>query len=265
MNDYDWRGALLGIAVFFTALGICDPAPAADLEGLLVYRERTMDRALTGEEQARLLGTQKEAACRDVLSRRDAAAINALLHSGLRIGEFLQITVGQALAAIKDGYLFVPKEHRKGFSKGVAKDHMVFMTHALRRDIEDLLKVRVELAQMDCHTQDPLVVGRSGRRMTVRNFELRYKLHARDAGLAKSSPHWLRHTRGQNIMLRSSARDPRGVVQRALGHADIRSSGVYTQTPREDVEAALAEIDAPAAGRVTKAQLRKVYDRGARA
>ena len=49
------------------------------------------------------------------------------------------------------------------------------------------------------------------------------------------------------------------LVQRALGHADIRSSGVYTQTPREAVENALSEIDRPQR-RVTRAALRRGYE-----
>ncbi len=262
MSLRDWIDAALYVSGFFLALGLCDPAPAASLHGAAsTSGANRMERYLTEDEQARLLKTLKEAACRDVYGRRDDAMVRALIHSGLRIGEFSRITVGDALEALKSGYLFVPREHRKGASQGRATDHSVYLTQALRADIEDLLKVRHELRDTDCRVEDRLLVGRAGETVTVRALQLRYKQHATVAGLARTSPHWLRHTRAQNIMLHSTARDPRGVVQRALGHASIKSSGVYTATPREAVEAALNEIDAPVQrGRVTRAQLRKAYE-----
>lgn len=261
MTARDWRDALLFAAFFFTALGLCDPVPAADFPGLRIDRERTMDRYLTGEEQARLLKTLKEAACRDALLRRDDAASRALLHSGLRIGEFLRVSVGEALAALKGGYLFVPKEHRKGHGQGTAQDHSVYLTKPLRRAIEDLLQVRAELVATDCLTSDPLVVGRHGKRLTVRAFELRYKMHARNAGLAVSSPHWLRHTYGMNLLSHSTAREPLVVVQRALGHRSIASTGVYAHATREELESSLdAAAQASAPGRVTRAQLRRAWE-----
>lgn len=258
-----WLEAFLYIIGFFLALGICDPVPAAGFDHGIGNSSgaNRMDRYLTQDEQDRLLRTLKEAACRDVYGRRDDAMVRALLHSGLRIGEFSRITVGDTLDALKTGYLFIPRENRKGAGRDRADDHSVFLTRALRADLQDLLKVRHELSEIDCLVEDRLLIGRTGQAITVREMQLRYKHHAVLAGLARSSPHWLRHSRAQNIMLHSTARDPRGVVQRALGHASIKSSGVYTATPREAVEAALAEIDTPAQpGRVTRAQLRRAWE-----
>jgi site-specific recombinase XerC len=257
-----WRDAVLALLFYFTALGLCDPAPAAVPEGVAISSgANRMDRYLTEDEQARLLGILKTAAGRDTLGRRDDAAVRALIHSGLRIGEFLRITVIDALAALRGDYLFIPREHRKGFGKGTARDHEVYVTAPLRRAVEDLLKVRAELFPEGCREDAPLIVGRNGEVMTVRNFQLRYKEHARTAGIARSSPHWLRHTRGQNIMRRSTAADPRGIVQRALGHVSIASTGVYTATPREAVEAGLREVDGLRSGRrVTLAQLRREHE-----
>jgi hypothetical protein len=44
-----------------------------------------------------------------------------------------------------------------------------------------------------------------------------------------------------------------------LGHVSIRSTGVYTRTPREEVEAALVETDGRT-GRVTRAALRRAFE-----
>ncbi len=216
-----------------------------------------MNRYLTEAEQDRLLKILKEAACRDALGRRDDAAARALLYSGMRLGEFLKITVGDALAALQSGYLYLPKGHRKG----EAMDLDIYLTKPLRKAIEDLLKVRYELVVQDCLVTDPLVVGRHGEGVTVRAFELRYKQHARIAGLAISSPHWLRHSYAMNIRRHSTARDSMPIIQRALGHRSIASTGIYAHATKEEVEQALDEAaKATAPGRITKAQLRRAYE-----
>lgn len=226
-----------------------------------------MERYFTEPEQARLLAVLKAQAA-DAVSRRDAALIRLLIHSGLRIGEALQVTVGQALEALRSNYLFIPREHRKGWNRTAdaqgktrrpPKDHMVFVTGALRADLQDLLRVRHEQREGDCQTTDPLVIGRHGGAITVRAFELRFKLWAFAAELPlQASPHWLRHTRAMNIIRRSTAKNPLGVVQAALCHASIKSTGVYTATPREEVEAALVETDGRR--RVSIRELRRSFE-----
>jgi site-specific recombinase XerC len=219
-----------------------------------------MERYLTEDEQARLCKVLKGAAVRGVLARRDDAVMRALIHSGLRIGEFSKVTVGQALAALRVGYLFVPREHRKGVSKGAADDHRVFMTRPLRLAVEDLLRVRHAMRPQDCREADPLVLSRQGGALTVRSFELRMAAWGREAGLPPGfSPHWLRHTHAMNIIRRSTAKNPLGIVQRALGHRSVSSTGVYTEPSREEVDAALAET-AGAGGRVSLSALRRAWE-----
>ena len=219
-----------------------------------------MERYLTEDEQARLLRTLKEAAGRGVLARRDDAVTRVLIHSGLRIGEFSRVTVGQALAALRAGYLFVPREHRKGDHKGTADDHRVFVTQPLRRALEDLLRVRHAMRPTDCREADPLVLSRQGGALCVRSFELRMAAWGREAGLPPGfSPHWLRHTLAMNIIRRSTARNPLGIVQRALGHRRLSSTGVYTAPSREEVDVAMAET-AGAGGRVSLRELRRAWE-----
>ncbi len=218
-----------------------------------------MDRYLTEEEQGRLLRILKEAAGRGPLARRDDAVTRALVHSGLRIGEFSLVTVGDALAALRTKYLFVPREHRKGDSKGAADDHLVFLTRPLRRALEDLLRVRQEMHPADCREADPLVLSRHGRALCVRSYELRMAAWGQAAGLPPGfSPHWLRHTLAMNIYNRSTAKDRMSIIQRALGHRSIASTAIYAKPSREEVDAALEEA-AGGAGRVSRAQLRRAW------
>jgi site-specific recombinase XerD len=201
----------------------------------------------------------------DLTARRDHAWMRAMLHSGLRVKEFSLITVGAAIEALRAKYLFIPRENRKGKKR----DHSVFVTQALRTDLQDLLKIRFEITgEGESHLDEALVLSRQhgdGKPMTVRSYELRLKHWATLAGLSdKATPHWLRHTRAMNIMRNSKAADPRGVAQAALDHVSIASTGIYTGVLREEVEDALTEVDAVPRKRVSLSQLRRDFERNAR-
>ena len=98
--------------------------------------------------------------------------------------------------------------------------------------------------------------------MTVRQYEHRIRHWAEAAGITEAvTPHWLRHTRAKNIMRNSTSNDPRGIVQRALGHSSIASTGIYTEIDRDELAEALHQVDAPATDRrAVKRGLRKAYE-----
>ncbi|MBR8137218.1 tyrosine-type recombinase/integrase [Burkholderia cenocepacia] len=211
-------------------------------------------------------------------ARRDDAAIRALLCSGLRIGEFLKVTLGAALRALDSKYLFIPREDRKkktvvteAGTRVIADDHKVFVTAPLRKALEDLIRIHgemVERARFDADElalNTPLMLSREGvasrAGMTPRTFQIRFKQWCERAGLTPdATPHWLRHTRAMQIMRESQATDPRGIVQSVLGHRSIQSTAVYTGVSREEVEAALDRVDAPRAGRrMSLTELRHTY------
>lgn len=219
-----------------------------------------LHRYLTTEEQKRLIKAAAQSS--DILSRRDAAWLTALLLSGLRIREFSLITLGDALSALRSKYLFIPKKHRKGGKN----DHRVFITQPLRAALSKLIEIRYEMTgEESTHVDAPLVISRQhagdAKPMSVRSYELRFKHWASIAELpAEASPHWLRHSRAINIMRNSEASDPRGVAQAALGHVSIASTGIYTKVLREDVESALTQTDAQNGKRVSLASLRKEFE-----
>lgn len=221
-----------------------------------------MNRYLTEEEQARLLTLLRKEGAVCLLAQRDDAVCRALINSGERIEEFSLTTVGDALAALRSDYLFVPREHRKGYSAGRAKDHSVYLTRPLREAIEDLLKVRALMTDgATARSDDPLVISREGRRLSVRSYQARMKKWGAMAGLPpRFSPHWLRHTLAMNLKRRSTAKDPRGVLKAALGHTDIRSGGIYMTTSREEVEEALRQSAGPARRRIRTSALRREFE-----
>ncbi|WP_024303344.1 tyrosine-type recombinase/integrase [Pseudogulbenkiania sp. MAI-1] len=210
-----------------------------------------MERYLTPTELQQLLSAAHRV--NDPLAQRDYHVMAALSLSGCRIGEFSLITLGDAWDALKTDYLFLPRENRKGGKH----DHKVFMTRALRLHLVALCNMNdSQLAS------DPLVPGRFGAPMTVRSYQQRIAYWAQEAGLTmKVTPHFFRHTRAMNIMRSSEARDPRGIVQNALGHKSIASTGIYTQPSREDLENTLSAIDGHGGRRPSMGSLRKAYAR----
>lgn len=217
-------------------------------------------RYLTPDEQQRLIKAAQQQS--DILARRDAAWLDALLLSGLRITEFSLITLGDSLISLQSKYLFIPKERRKGGKS----DHRVFVTAPLRAALKTLIAIRYEMTGEQHSLVDvPLVVSRQHdgcQAMSVRSFQLRFKHWAAIAGLPPdASPHWLRHSRAMNIMRNSEAADPRGITKEALGHASIASTGVYTGVLREELEQALTQTDATKVKRVSLAALRKDFDK----
>lgn len=210
-----------------------------------------MNHYLTPAEQKKLLDTIKQFA--DEKAQRDYHAVSALIHSGMRIGEFLLITVGDTLAALDSGYLYIPAENRKGGKR----DHSIYLTQSLRRDLFGLITLR--------GSDDPqhyLIGGRTDQEpMTVRNMQLRVKSWAKQAGLAhlKVTPHFFRHTHAMNIMRGSTAKEPLRIIKAALGHRNINTTAIYTEASREEVAAALNEIDKGHEGRMTLSKLRSEY------
>ena len=95
-----------------------------------------MNHYLTDIEQAKLLATIKQYA--DEKAQRDYHICSALIHSGMRIGEFLRITVSDVIEALESGYLYIPAENRKGGKR----DHSVYLTKGLRLDLIQLLELR---------------------------------------------------------------------------------------------------------------------------
>lgn len=214
-------------------------------------------RFLTQSEQPRLLNTIKQFS--SVEAKRDHAVCRLLIGSGMRIAECLKITTGAAADALQCGYLFIPKEHRKGADKSI--DISIPLTKSVRSALYDLLILR-EGAGVD----EALIVSRKsgGKAMTVRGFELRVAYWAKQAGLPEGvSPHWFRHTHAKNIMRESEAADPLRVAQLSLGQRSRRSTEIYTRLDREEFEAALHQADKAVFGkpRIRIAQLRRQHER----
>lgn len=216
--------------------------------------EHVLVRYFTERQQGQLLSTIRTRAA--VLARRDYAWIRLLTVTGLRIGEFSRMRLADARFALETGWIFIPAEHRKGRA-GERRDHRLPVTQPVRECLEALVSIRTEMGG-DPNPETPLIASRKHARMSVRAYQERMAHWCREAGLEHASPHWLRHTRAMNILRRTTAANPLGIVQVALGHASLASTGVYTRPSKEDLQRALEEVDG--ASKVRPAELRKLYE-----
>lgn len=218
---------------------------------------RAFERYLKEPQQQQLLRHMHSRRA-DALALRDGALMRLLLHTGMRLGETLAMKVADALQALRTRWIFIPREHRKGGKR----DHKVLVTVPVEEALRDLLAARALITrQVQCHEAAALLVSRQGEGLSARAVQLRFEFWMRDAGLPEGiTPHWMRHTRAKNIMRRTTSNDPRGIVQAALGHASISSTGIYTEVSAEDLEAALSEVDGLGDRRRVKRGLRKAFE-----
>lgn len=216
-----------------------------------------LKRYLTEMEQRALLIAAKGRA--DPLAQRDYHWMRLLIETGARVSELAQMTAAQAEAALAHGWLVVPAAHRKANSRGQRQDHSYLVTEPVRQALAALLKLqRLQATPLDVTLPAPLIWGRQGAGLSVRSYQARIAEWAQVAGLqGKVSPHWLRHTRGVNIIRRSRADNPVKVAQLALGHATAASTLIYTQVGREEYVAAL---QATAGGRTPRKVVRKMVE-----
>lgn len=206
---------------------------------------------LTEAEQRQLLKVVRGRSC--LLARRDAAWIELLIETGLRIGEFAQLTIADARAALDTGYLFVPAETRKGVQvkrRGqkatVRLDHKVGVYAREREALRALLQVHDAMldGQQELFDSAPLIYSRNGNPLSVRSYQDRLQGWCKEAHLAvHASPHTLRHTCAMNILRASTADNPLSLVTMKLGHVSPRTASIYTEMrDRERVQAELDKV-----------------------
>jgi site-specific recombinase XerC len=198
-----------------------------------------MKRYLTELEQQKLLRAAKTNT--SPLAQRDYWWMRAMIETGARVEEFSLLTAEQAERALQTGWLVVLADQRKGRKRG--QEYLV--TQSLRECLQALLQFqRAEVPPADLEGAAPLLWGRDGQRLSVRSYQARISHWAQEAGLGLPvTPHWLRHTRGMNILRRSRSPNALKVVQRALGHASLASTGMYLEMDREEYTQALRATD----------------------
>lgn len=189
---------------------------------------RDIPKVLNDDEAADLVGvfnTRYDAGV------KNKAMVRMMLEVGLRVSEIcsLQMTdveMTTCRVIVRDG-------------KG-GKDRQVWMPE----DIRDLLGQWLERRPASADTEpDWLFPTRNGTQTNPRSVRRTVTTYAEKAGIdwfADVSPHTLRHSFATNL-LRETGNIR--LVQKALGHADVSTTMIYTHIVDDELEAAMKGIE----------------------
>lgn len=148
------------------------------------------------------------------LVRRDAAMLELLYGTGMRVSELLQLTLGDLQLEL--GYLSC-------LGKGNKTRIIPISQTAI-----DSVSIYLELARnsLGGRQTDYVFLNSRGDRLSRQGFWKMIKRRAKEAGIEKDiTPHVLRHSFATHLL--ENGADLR-VVQEMLGHADLSTTQMYT-------------------------------------
>lgn len=156
------------------------------------------------------------------LEARDAALVELLYGSGLRVAELTGLDVTASAKA--RGWIDLAAGEAHVLGKGSKRRTVPVGREALAA-LARWLTLRGQLGVPA--DQPALFIGRNGTRLTAQSVWQRLKRRSQQAGLATPvHPHMLRHSFASHVLQSSS--DLRA-VQELLGHANISTTQVYTR------------------------------------
>lgn len=143
---------------------------------------------------------------------RDAALIDLLISTGIRIGEASAIKLNDII--FSEHTILI---HGKG-----RKQRLIYISSPITWE-------RLKLLIKDRRQADNqhLFVNRYGQQITIHGIENIYQKYLKKAQInTKSTPHYLRHTFATNLL--ANGADLRS-VQEILGHASVATTQIYTE------------------------------------
>jgi len=149
------------------------------------------------------------------LGQRDAALLEVLYSTGLRVSELVGLTLKQV-------------DLRRGVVRPLGKGRKERLVPMVARAVEKLtLYLKQGRPQLLKGKDSPFVfVNRRGGPLTRQGFWKILRRYARLAGTRRLSPHTLRHSFATHLLSRGANLR---VLQLLLGHADLATTQIYTQ------------------------------------
>jgi integrase/recombinase XerC len=190
----------------------------ADNAALAVLRTpkvpKSVPKALTAAEAEEAIATVAEMSDDDWIGKRDCAVLLLLYGCGLRIGEALGLTRGDAPKAAQDGLLVTGKGN---------KQRMVPLLPVVTAAIDAYLAACPYAQDRDA----PLFLGKRGGPLSARQVQQRLQDLRGLLGLPESAtPHALRHSFATHLL--AGGGDLRA-IQELLGHSSLTSTQRYTE------------------------------------
>ncbi|MEJ2069996.1 MAG: site-specific tyrosine recombinase XerD [Syntrophobacterales bacterium] len=146
--------------------------------------------------------------------RRDAALLEVLYATGLRVSELVGLTLKQV-------------DLRRGVIRPLGKGHKERLVPMVPQAVEKLKAYLDEGRPQLLKGKDSrfVFVNQRGGPLTRQGFWKILQRYARLAGLGRLSPHTLRHSFATHLLARGANLR---VLQLLLGHADLATTQIYT-------------------------------------
>jgi integrase/recombinase XerC len=190
---------------------------------------RNTDEGYTAISQTRMV-PQGQAEVQ-FLELRDAAMVELLYSSGLRVGELIGLDARASAIGNAQGKGWIDLDAAQAHVCGKgSKWRAVPVGRQALQALQVWLDARTAFVaeQPEATTTNPaLFIGRNGTRLTAQSVWQRLRSRSLQAGLATPvHPHMLRHSFASHLL--QSSGDLRA-VQELLGHANISTTQVYTR------------------------------------
>jgi site-specific recombinase XerD len=214
--------AIRSLFAFLEARGLIVTNPAERL--VPPSREQLQPRVLTETEYKRLqLAVAHQT--------RDAAIIEVLLQTGMRLSELSKLTVTQvelpARISRDQGHVGAVRIYGKG-----RKDRTVTLNWKAARALRAYLATRPK-------NEDPRVfLSKFGRGLGPRGIEDIVSKYLEEAQIPNASVHTLRHTFATQMVKRGTGLE---TVRQALGHENLNTTQIYVHLAREVMDKELQE------------------------
>ena len=156
--------------------------------------------------------------------QRDAALLEVLYATGLRVSELVGLTIKQV-------------DLRRGVVRPMGKGHKERLVPMVPQAVEKLKTYLEEGRPQLLKGRDTpyIFVNRRGGGLSRMGFWKILQNYARLAGLGRLSPHTLRHSFATHLLARGANLR---VLQLLLGHADLATTQIYTHLDAERLKAA---------------------------
>lgn len=180
-------------------------------------RPSRLPRVLSVDEAASLVTAPTRGVPRDeALARRDAAMLELLYATGMRISELAGLTIDR---------IDLGRQRLRVVGKGNKERELLFGAPAARALRHYLEVARPTLASRG-EAGSAVFLNATGRPLSVRGARLVIERWAAAIGApGRTSPHTLRHSFATHLL--EGGADLR-VVQELLGHANLQTTQVYT-------------------------------------
>ena len=198
--------AVRGLYHYLNREGICEHDPANGLSP--PKGERRLPKTLDTDRALQLLDGGVE---EDFLARRDQAILELFYSSGLRLSELTGLNMEQL--DLSEGLVQV-------LGKG-SKTRVLPVGSKARQALEAWLPLRALANPQD----DAVFISHRGTRLGPRAVQSRVKAFGERELGQNLHPHMLRHSFASHLL--ESSQDLRA-VQELLGHADIKTTQIYT-------------------------------------